>query len=122
MDFIANDGSYAHRGVWHITDNLKRVDIPAKTEDKQYGPGGVIYRHIDDAYSVYTGDAICGQKNQMREGGLSWVSSYRIKPVDGVKNIHRRALRPNVVIGIDGYIPGPLCSRCAKKADIEDRL
>jgi hypothetical protein len=116
MDFIANDGSYAHRGVWHVTDNLTAKEIPALTERKTYGPDST-YLYEREASVEYTGDAICGQKDGMRVGGHHWGYWKTLK--DGTKRCLYRAKRPEVVFGLNGYIPGPLCSRCAKKAGIE---
>jgi hypothetical protein len=116
-DFIANDGSYAHRGVWHITENLKVEDKPAETSTREWKPGHTV-TYIRPAHTIYTGDAICGQVKGLREGGLDWgrhskdntTITYRAKRA----NVLRDAL--NVP---DQFIPGPLCSRCAKKAGIE---
>lgn len=115
MDFIANDGSYAHRGVWHVTDNLTKTEIPAKTENKVYGPD-THYLFVSEATVEYTGDAICGQKNRMKVGGHHWPIWTKLP--DGTRKAYSRAKRPEVVLGLDGYIPGPLCSRCQKKAGI----
>lgn len=116
MDFIANDGSYAHRGVWHVTDNLTKTEIPAKSERKFYSHG-TDYLFESEATVEYRGDAICGQKNGMVVGGHHW-GLWSTLP-DGTRRCFNRAKRPEVVIGLDGYIPGPLCSRCAKKANIQ---
>lgn len=116
MDFIANDGSYAHRGVWHVTDNLTKKEIPAKSERKFYAPDQT-YLFESEATVEYTGDAICGQKDKMKVGGLHW--GIWTKLPDGTHRSYSRAKRAEVVIGLDGYIPGPLCSRCAKKAGIK---
>jgi hypothetical protein len=118
-DFIANDGSYAHRGVWHVTDNLEVKHYEASIEDRKWGDNHTT-RYIKPAHDVYTGDAICGQKDKMREGGLDW-GRYS-DGEDGVRVLTYRARRANVVRDAltvpDQFIPGPLCSRCAKKAGI----
>jgi hypothetical protein len=117
VDFIANDGSYAHRGVWHITDNLTVKEIPAFAERRpSYNPDST-FLYEREASIEYTGDAICGQKDGMIVGGNFWVHWTKLK--DGTRHCLVRAKRPDVVFGLDGYIPGPLCSRCAKKAGIE---
>ena len=118
MDFIANDGSYAHRGVWHITDNLQETFVPASTETREsrWSETGTL-TYIKPEHTVYTGDAICGQKRKMREGGLDWgryskdhsTLTYRVKRANVIKDITTVP---------DQFIPGPLCSRCARKAGL----
>ena len=117
MDFIANEGTGAHRGVWHITDNLTSKEIPAYTEDRDFGYG--IYHYIHEFTIEYHGDAICGQIDNMEQGGYHGAIYKRNSPVEGETKSIYRAKRADIVIGLDGYIPGPLCSRCAKKAGIE---
>ncbi len=119
MDFINNDGSYAHRGVWHITDNLTSEHHAASTTEREWRTAEFI-QYVKPEYIDYRGDAICGQVKGMRQGGLNWGKAREIDGQHSV--ITYRAKRPDIVIGLDGYIPGPLCSRCAKKAGIEDRL
>ena len=119
MDFIANDGSYAHRGVWHITDNLKVEVIPASTTEREWKPGHHI-QYIRPEHTVYKGDAICGQKDGMREGGLDWGRSRDIDDTHSVMSY--RVRKANVILDIHSvpevYRPGPLCSRCEKKAGL----
>lgn len=118
-DFIANDGSYAHRGVWHITDNLKVETFPAETTERSWKAGHTV-QYVKPEYTMYTGDAICGQKDKMREGGLDWGRHREVS--DTLTVITYRVKRANVIRDIttvpEQFIPGPLCSRCARKAGL----
>jgi hypothetical protein len=113
MDFIYNNG-WNHRGVWHITNNLEKTETPASTEDKCWNALKITY--IKPAFVTYRGDSICGQTDKLKTGGLDWGKD-RVTPNGQVRQY--KAVRPEVVIGLDGYIPGPLCSRCAKQAGIK---
>ena len=123
MDFINNDGSYAHRGVWHITDNLTQEVVPGRETSyvSTWREPNVTFVDIYPEYIKYKGDAICGQRDGITQGKTDWGSGkYSRKPDAGGRVVTRhRVIRPDVVFGLDGYIPGPLCSRCAKKAGLE---
>lgn len=36
MKFVYNNGSTAHRGVWHIAEEVTITDVPAKSYDNSY--------------------------------------------------------------------------------------
>lgn len=118
VDYIYNDGSYAHRGVWHVTDNLEVTVHPARVREDKYPHASVTYRNEDPEYETATGRAICGQKDRISTGGRdAYYSDYKKPAVDGVKTIRGRAVRALYQRG--GNPPMPLCSRCARKAGVD---
>src|SRR6266576_1371526 len=118
MDFIANDGSYAHRGVWHITDNLtvKHFEAEIKRIESSWRRGHwFIYDKPE--HDIYRGDAICGQKDGMREGGLDWGHQKKLSETETLTTyrVKKANVIPDITSVPERYFPGPLCSRCARK-------
>lgn len=126
LDFIYNEGSYAHRGVWHVTDNLEVKHFEA-SDITEHGYGSRLERTITPAYEVAKGDAICGQVDGMQTGSAVYSNLMYQSPdgsthrapsgPDDILLIRRRAHRANYQRGLDNP-PGPLCSRCEKKAGL----
>lgn len=119
IDFIYNEGSSAHRGVWHVTDNADIKVTPAQDKTEP-GYSGRPVRRIHPEYRTIRGDAICGQV-RCSTGGLDYGRyTYESKGTpDEVFVIKRRARRPNFVRTTCDKAPGPLCSRCARKAKVD---
>lgn len=77
MQFIYNDGTSAHRGVWHLTDHVERTVHPAKVETQtfevidwrhgvrksQADPNGDYYK----PRSNYWGDEYCQRCGKSEE-------------------------------------------------------
>lgn len=118
LDFIYNEGSSGHRGVWHVTDNLSVQTYKALDETEASTAGGRLIRRVHPEYAIATGDAICGQVN-CRTGGLDY-GKYHYENKDTPEEVlvvASRSARSNYQRGLDNP-PGPLCSRCEKKANI----
>lgn len=117
VDFIYNDGSAAHRGVWHVTDNLVVTQHPA--EQRPFFGGAAGY-FDNPAYETATGDAICGQRDRIKTGRMGYFYSDWKKPVvDGKRVVRGRPERAMYLRDSADRPPMPLCSRCAKKAGVD---
>ncbi len=115
LDFIYNEGSAAHRGVWHVTDNLDVKVHEAHEESQTYR--NVTFKHEYPKYEVATGQFICGQGTARTGRALGSYRAYTKEPVEGVVTIPHTVHRALYQRGLDN-VPEPLCSRCRKKAGL----
>lgn len=120
IDFIHNDGSYAHRGVWHVTENLTVEHHPARETTRELRPGRKVTHRFEET-TTYRGDAICGQASRLQQGGHDWARLVKEESTeDHPVYLSRRVRHPSYIRTTADNAPGPLCSRCARKAGVWD--
>lgn len=118
VKFVHNDGSYAHRGVWHMVKSAKVETVPARTTEytSDYFNTHTVTHHPE--HEVHTVKTMCGQPPSIRTGGLAWGRGGRYKKYDTMtEKEETRKVNPPQYWPSDEIRPQPLCSRCAKKAD-----
>lgn len=117
-DYIYNEGTSGHRGVWHATEDLEERVHPAKVREMAYSDR--TYRIETPEWSEFLGSPMCRQSwggSRFRTGGTTGGNWSNKPNADGVVVVRKRAERPNVVVS--GPPPAPLCSRCARKVGLE---
>jgi hypothetical protein len=128
-NFILNEGSTAHRGVWHVTDDLEVNSYPAVTDVRTFERyGGAIpsfypvgTQKVMDAKCAYVearGLPICHQAGLLRSGRRETSYGHNRLNEHGEYIVKTRALPAYYAISPE-HAPMPLCTRCAKKAGID---
>jgi hypothetical protein len=131
-DFIYNNGSYAHRGVWHVVEGeIEWEDVEERTATykSDYFNETSITHYPKVERAIAKAKVMCPAFNSYENNKQPLrVVLYDYdhgggsrKPLAEHRTIERTAkirYNPSLVFENPEWVPAPLCSRCAKKAGL----
>lgn len=123
VKFVYNDGSSAHRGVWHMVKDAKVQVVEKKVTEYDSSYYNEKYINVHPEHEVHTVTTMCGQPRAIVTGNRSkWPrNNWSRKPSAEHRDVERvvKYLPPQYWPAGPEFPPQPLCSRCAKKAGVE---